>query len=112
MKKRIGSKLYDTDKGIPVIPELNLYKQPNKRTFYTFDGATITPVSYDEAAEMIRGAGDPELYSSIFSHKADNKGMGRVAVSIEHLEKLAAYSRKVGIPQKKLLESYIDSLEL
>lgn len=112
MKKRIGSKLYDTEKGIPVIPARGLYKQPNKRTFYLFDGVTITPITYDEAADMIRGAGDPELFESVFSHKADAKGMGRVAVSIEHLEKLAAYSRKVGIPQKKLLETYIDSLEL
>ena len=44
MKKRIGSKFYDTERGVPVLPEQNLYKQPSKKTFYLFDGEKITTV--------------------------------------------------------------------
>ena len=109
MKKRIGSKLYDTDKAECILPEANLYKQPKNRTFFTFDGTIITPITFEQAEEIIRGAGS-DLYNKIFPHKADAKGMGRIAVDIEYIEKLAAYSRRVGIPQKKIIEEFIDSL--
>ena len=111
MKKRIGSKLYDTERGIPVLPEQNLYKQPSKKTFYLFDGETITPVSYDEAYNMIQGAGRNDLLS-IMGRKADRKGNACIKVSAEHADKLNEYSRRMGISQKKLLEQFIDSLEI
>ena len=34
MKKRIGTKLYDTDTAIAVIPEKNLYRTQKKQTFF------------------------------------------------------------------------------
>lgn len=109
MKKRIGPKLYDTDKGIPVIPEKNLYKQPLKRTFYLFDGETITPVSFDQAADMIREAGDPDLLRYI-NAKPNDRGVLNISIAAEQYEKLAAYSRRTGISMKALVESFIDSL--
>ena len=111
MKKRIGTKIYYTEKGIPVIPEAGLYKQPNKRTFYLFDGETITPLEYDQAAEMIRGTGNPELLS-ILTRKADVKGDTCIKITVKHADKLAEYSRRVGISQKKIIENYIDSLSI
>lgn len=109
MKKRIGSKLYDTEKGIPVIPELNLYRQQNKRTFYTFDGETITPVDFDKAAEMIREAGDPDLLQYILV-KANDRGVAKLSIAIEQYNKLSEYSRRTGVSMKSLVESFIDSL--
>ena len=109
MKKRIGTKLYDTEKGIPVIPELNLYKQPNKRTFYTFDGETITPVDFDKAAEMIRDTGDPDLLQYI-QIKPSNRGCATLSVTLDRYYKLEKYAHRTGVSMKSLVESFIDSL--
>ena len=57
MKKRIGTKLYDTEKAAPVLPDLGLYKQGQKQTYFIFDGVTITPLSYEDAAAMLQTAG-------------------------------------------------------
>ena len=111
MKKRIGTKIYDTEKGIPVIPELNLYKQPVKKTFYKFDGREIIPVDYDTAVEMIKGAGKPELLKLI-EKKADIKGNTAIKISVEHANKLFEYAQKNGISQKKIIENFIDSLSI
>ena len=111
MKKRIGSKLYDTARGIPVLPELNLYKQPSKKTFYLFDGETITPISYDEAHDMILRAGREDLLG-ILGRKSDPKGNSCIKISAEHANKIAEYSRITGIPQKTLIEQFIDSLSI
>lgn len=111
MKKRIGSKLYDTEKGIPVIPARGLYKQPNKRTFYLFDGVTITPITYDEATDMIRGAGDPELLRFL-EVKADSRGCTKLGITVDHYNKLQTYAAGRGVSMKALIEAYIDSLEL
>ena len=110
MKKRIGSKLYDTEKGIPVLPEKNLYKQPNKRTFYLFDGVTIEPLSMEQAEELIRGEGDPDLESQYLGVKTDPRGCARIAVTIDHYTKLSEYSRRTGQSMKSLVEAFIDSL--
>ena len=111
MKKRIGSKLYDTERGIPVLPEQNLYKQPSKKTFYLFDGETITPISYEEAYNMVRGAGKEDLLDKL-GRKPDSRGNCSLKVSTEHADKLFEYSRITGIPQKTLLEQFIDSLSI
>lgn len=111
MKKRIGTKIYDTEKGICVLPEKNLYKQPKNKTFYFYDGEIITPVDYDTAADMIRGASNPELLS-ILTRKADVKGDTCIKITVKHADKLAEYSRRVGISQKKIIENFIDSLSI
>lgn len=111
MKKRIGTKIYDTEKGIPVIPELNLYKQPSKKTFYLFDGEKITPLTYEEAEEMIKSTERDDLLSML-GHKGDIKGNSCIKVSAVHADKLFHYSRITGIPQKTLIENFIDSLSI
>ena len=109
MKKRIGTKIYDTEKGIPVIPEKGLYKQPKQRSFYLFDGETITPLTFDQADKMITETGDPALLQMLEIRK-DSRGAVRVGVSAVKYDKLTAYSRKTGISCKKLIEQFIDSL--
>ena len=110
MKKRIGTKLYDTDAGIPVIPEKHLYKQPNKRTFYLFDGEKIEPLTLEQAAEMIRGEGDPDLESKWLGVKSDARGCTKIGITVDRYNKLSAYSRRTGQSMKSLVEAWIDSL--
>lgn len=109
MKKRIGTKLYDTEKGIPVIPEIGLYKQPQKKTFYLFDGENITPLSFEETENVIRGAGRDDLLSML-KRSHDAKGVTNLRIKAESVDKLAAYSRKTGQSMKSIIEAYIDSL--
>lgn len=110
MKKRIGSKLYDTEKGVPVLPEKNLYKQANKRTFYLYDGKQITPLTFEEAADMIRGAGDPDL-EKYLEVKVTARGCVSVGVvTTDHYHKLEQYARREGRSMKSIIESFIDSL--
>ena len=111
MKKRIGTKLYDTDKAIPVLPERGLYKQPNKRTFFLFDGEKITPLEFDQAKEMIEGAGNPDLIKYL-EMKPNNRGCVTVCVTVDRYEKLVAYAKKVGKSQKSIIEDFIDSLSI
>lgn len=109
MKKRIGSKLYDTEKGILILPEKNLFKQANKRTFYLFDGKQITPLTFDEAADMIRGAGDPDL-EKYLEIKPSNRGCATLAVTIDRYYKLENIAKSCGVSMKSIIESFIDSL--
>ena len=109
MKKRIGSKIYDTEKGIPVLPEKGLYKQPKNRTFYLFDGEQITPVAFDYAAEMIRGAGNPEAEKLLYV-KTDPRGCARLVVTVDRYYKLERYAKAHNVSMKSIIEAYIDSL--
>jgi hypothetical protein len=109
MKKRIGSKIYDTEKGIPVLPEKGLYKQPKNRTFYLFDGKQITPISFDYAAKMIREAGDPALLEML-EVKPSNRGCVTLAVTIDRYYKLERYAKAHNVSMKSIIEAYIDSL--
>lgn len=113
MKKRIGLKFYDTDNGIKVLQDpgtgKNLYKQHNKRTFYLFDGETITPVTFDQAEKMIKGAGSPDLLQFL-EIKADVRGCTKIGVTVNHYNKIQAYAARRGLSIKYIIESYIDSL--
>ena len=111
MKKRIGTKLYDTEKGIPVIPELGLYKQPNKKTFYLFNEEKITPISTDEAKNMIMGAGRDDLLS-MFENKANNRGCVTLTVTVDRYYKLQQYAKDKNVSVKSVIEAYIDSLSI
>ena len=85
MKKRIGTKLYDTDKGIPVLPEMGLYKQPLKRSFYLFDGEKITPVEYAEAEQMIKASGNADLMQYLEANGCGDNDHSAVAKYYEKL---------------------------
>ena len=110
MKKRIGSKLYNTDTAICVLPDQHLYRAQKMQTYFRFDGETITPVDYEEAVKMItEGGGNEDILTG---HKASHKGYTVINVSTSAADRLAAYSRKTGIPMKKIIEDYINSLSI
>ena len=107
MKKRIGSKLYDTDTALCILPDRGLYRTQRNQTYFLFDGEKITPVEYDDAAEMIREAGGGD---HLLVHRPDVKGNSRVNISAAAADRLAAYCRAHGVTQKKVIEDFIDSL--
>lgn len=114
MKKRVGSKLYDTDNGILILQDigitgLSLYKQPKNRSFYLYDGDQITPLELDEAAELIRRAGDPDLLRYL-EVKPSPKGCVTLAVTLDRYNKLNRIAATRGVSMKSIIESYIDSL--
>lgn len=107
MKKRIGTKLYDTDTAICVLPDHGLYRTKKNQTYFLFDGKQITPVEYDQAAEMITAAGAGD---HLLKHKPDIKGRGKISVSAASMDRLAAYCRRHGVSQVSIIEAFIDSL--
>ena len=109
MKKRIGSKLYDTDTALCVLPDKGLYRTQHNQTYFLYDEKTITPVSYDEAAEMLTAAGGQHILTN---RRPDYKGRSSIAVSVSAANRLAAYCRKHGISQKQVIEDFINSLEI
>ena len=109
MKKRIGTKLYDTDTAICVLPEKNLYKQAKNRTFFTFDGAVITPLTFEAAAEIIRETGNPDLVSYL-QVKPSNRGCATLAVTVDRYYKLERYAKSRGVSMKSVIEAFIDDL--
>lgn len=108
MKKRIGTKLYDTDKAVPVLPDRGLYKQGNRQTYFIFDGETITPIDFWEAEAFLEDAGIIE----VTRHSQDLKGRAKIAVSPDAADRLAAFCRVHGVTQKKVIEDFIYSLEI
>ena len=114
MKKRIGSKLYDTDNGVLVVPDVtpgkHLYKQPKNRTFYFFDGVTIQPVTFDEAADIIRGAGDPDLLRFLEVKPSPRGCVSLSVVSPERFYKLERIAKARGVSIKSRVEAWIDGL--
>ena len=110
MKKRIGTKLYDTDTAIRIIPEQNLYKQAKNRTFFLFDGEKITPIDYEQAAEIITNTGDPNLKKYLYV-KPSNRGCATLAVTIDRYYKLEKYAKEHGVSMKKVIEDFIDTLK-
>lgn len=111
MKKRIGSKLYDTETAVCILPAYNLYRTQRKKTFFLFDGADITPVSYEDAEKMIMTFGSAEDQKSLY-HVPTKKGNCMIGVDPAAADRLSAYCRKNNVTQKSVLESFINSLPL
>ena len=109
MKKRIGSKLYNTDTAISVLPEINLYRQSWGQTFFIFDGKTITPVDYIDAESIIRKSKNPEAIK-LLTRKADKQGDSNIRISAASADRLSAYCRRHKTSQKKVVEDLIDTL--
>ena len=108
MKKRIGTKLYDTDTALCILPDRGLYRTQRNQTYFLFDEKQIMPISYDEAAEMIQEAGGGDHL--LISRRADYKGRSAVSISVSAANRLAEYCRRTGVSQKKVIEDFINNL--
>ncbi len=109
MKKRIGSKLYDTDTAILIIPEQNLYRTQKNQTYFLFDGNIITPLDFEEAENIIKKYGSADLINML-KRKPNKKGQISVMISPSSADRLSAYCRRHKTSQKKVVEELIDTL--
>lgn len=111
MKKRLGTKLYNTDTAILVLPEKNLYRQSWGQTYFFFDGKTITPVDYEDAEKIILESNDSKAILTL-TRKADKQGDTNIRISAASADRLALYCRQNQVTQKKVIEDYIDTLPI
>lgn len=109
MIKRIGSKLYNTDTALCILPEKGLYRTQRNQTYFLYDEKTITPISFDEAAAMIQATGGGD---HLLRHRPDVNGRSKINISADSADRLAAYCRTHGVSQKKVIEDFIDSLPM
>lgn len=109
VKKRIGSKLYDTGSAICILQEQKLFRTQHKQTYFIYDGSNITPVSYEDAAAMIDKYGGKTERTYLY-RSGNRHGTSTVNLSTDHADRLAAYCREHEISQKKVIEDFIDSL--
>ena len=110
MVKRIGSKIYDTDKAILVL-EPDLYKKINAFEFFRFNGKTITPIDFETAQKEIIDSNNQEAINHL-SRKRDKQGNTHVAISAASADRLSAYCRQHHVTQKKVIEDFIETLEV
>ena len=108
MKKRIGTKYYNTETAICVLPEIGLYRTQKKQTYFFFDGKEITPISYDEAVKIITEHGGADNIR--FNHTPTDKGRATISIPAQYVDKLAAYCRRNNVSQVKVITDFIDSL--
>ena len=106
MKKRIGTKLYDTDTAVLLIPEINLYRTQRKQTYFYFDGIEINPIEHSEAERLLKQYG----LDSYLKHKSSTKGQSHIAVPAASADRLSAYCRRHNVTQTEVIKNYIDSL--
>lgn len=110
MKKRIGSKLYDTDRATLILPDIGLYKQPARLSFFLFDGGEIRPVTVEEARDLVEKFGTTDDMRH-FTRRGDRYGRGCIWVSAEAADALEAYCERHGVTQKSVIEGFIASLK-
>ncbi len=111
MKKRIGSKLYNTETAIPVLPEQNLFRQSWGQTFFFFDGNSITPIEYKDAELLIRESGNQDAIK-LLTRKADKQGDTNIRISAHCADRLSAYCRENQLTQKQVIENFINTLPI
>lgn len=107
MKKRIGTKVYDTEKAICVLPDYGLYRQKTNQTYFLFDGETIKPLDFSEAKRILSENG----IENITRRKPAKNGVVTIHISPEAADKLFSYCQEHGITQKKVIEDFIATLE-
>lgn len=111
MKKRIGTKLYDTDRATLILPAVGLYKQPARLSFFLFDGGEgIQPVTVEEARDLVERFGTADDMRH-FIRRGDRYGLSAVQISAEAADALEAYCERHGVTQKAVIEGFIASLK-
>lgn len=108
MKKRIGSRLYNTDTAECIAESIGLYRQRNRQTYFIYDGQEIKPIEYNEAEKLLLEIGIKDTTT----HKAGKNGQTKIGVSPDAADRLAAFCRVHGVTQKKVIEDFIYSLEI
>ena len=74
-----------------------------------FDGVTIQPLSFDDAADIILGAGDPNL-EHFLEVKPSVRGCVTISVTSDRYYKLERIAKARGVSIKSIVEAWIDGL--
>ena len=106
MKKRIGTKLYNTETADCVSAEIGLYRQHKKQSYFIYDGKNIKAIDNDAAKELLRQHG----IQDVITRKPGKNGDAKLGVSPASADRLANYCRSHGVTQKKVLEDFISTL--
>lgn len=111
MRKRIGTKLYDTDRATLILPAVGLYKQPARLSFFLYDGGEgIRPVTVEEARGLVEQYGTADDMRH-FTRRGDRHGLSAIQISAEAADALEAYCERHGATQKSVIEGFIKSLK-
>ena len=111
MRTKINGRYYDTNTGTLVCQcaKGQLYKKYNANEFFLYDRRkTITPISWDEAKEIVRVNGSRIFYTNFFDPTANPKrtNIDIPIVSYNKLRELAGYKKT---SMQNILVDLIDS---
>lgn len=140
MKKIIKGRSYDTDKAEELVSIDNgiggidhecetLYRKRTGEFFIHGEGGAhtryakptddgrwsggelIQPLTYDQAQQWAENHLDGDAYESIFGAVEDGQVAMTISISTATKAKLERYAARHGIPQVKVIEDLIDSLD-
>lgn len=109
MKKRIGTKIYDTEKSTAVmeIGQETLYKKRTSEEFFLYgEERGFTPLEESAVIGLIGN----ERYKELTRKKGDEWGAATIAVNVSDVERLKEYARNEGRSVKSLVEEWVDGL--
>ena len=110
MKKRIGTKLYDTDTS-ELVCEYDMGKVYRKKTgdgeFFVHNEQTgiIIALEYDTAKEIIKENAPQDVFDSLFSLRGKDTVKKIIAISISDYDKLRL--RRASAKRKMSMSEYI-----
>lgn len=111
MRTKINGRYYDTDTGTLVCQCIrgHLYKKYNANEFFLFDRKkTITPITWNEAKEIIRVNGSRVFYLNFFDPEANPKRCN-VDIPLVSYNKLRELAGDKKTTMKKILVELIDT---
>ena len=106
MRKRIGTKTYDTKTSV-FICDSNLGKIYRKQSnlFFACDDVTIIPLEYETAKEIIRSNADPNVFTELFTLRDKDTAKKPVMISLSEYDK--AKLRRLASQRKMSMSEYI-----
>ena len=111
MKKRIGTKLYDTDKS-EFICESPLGQIFRKKTglgeYFACNGDTIIALEYDTAKEIAKSNASADVHDKLFSLKGKDTAKKIISITLSDYDKLRM--RRQSARRKMSMSEYISWL--
>jgi len=107
MKKRIGTKFYDTDKSEYICESIygKVYRKiTGLGEYFACDGNTIIPLEYDLAKDLVKNNA-PEIYGKLFTLRDKDTTKKIIAISISDFDKLKL--RRASAQRKMSMSEYI-----
>lgn len=109
MRKRMGNRIFDTEKSTVVtsVGRETLYKKQTSGEFFLYgEERGFTPLEESAVIELI---GD-ERYKELNKRKGSKWGIVMLSVPLKDVERLNSYARNEGRSVKSLVEEWVDRL--